>query len=349
VKRLGQEALACARRTGDAGALAEALLGMWLAVATDPASSEARVLIAREQTEVAGRIADPVLEFHAGLVTFMSGSERGDMAAIDAGLAACAVKAEEVGQPLLRWRAACLRCHRAYIDGRLGDAERWAEEALGLGRAAGQPDAAAFSDVFVIRVLQGLPDEAVELARPLVDAYGDAAAYPTVLAWACAESGRVEEARSLLAGIRGSTFADLRRDYLWLLTTVALGRVAARLADAATAEELYDLLRPHRSDIACGISTWLGPVAYDLGLLATTLGRYDDADSYFAEAAERHRRMGIGGILAHTYLDWARMLLTRHRGGDVERARALLRQAMATARELGLEHIERQAAALASV
>jgi hypothetical protein len=51
-------------------------------------------------------------------------------------------------------------------------------------------------------------------------------------------------------------------------------------------------------------------------------------------------------LLAHTRLEWARMLLARRQPADAERARELLGQAMATARELGLAKIEREAAGL---
>jgi hypothetical protein len=50
--------------------------------------------------------------------------------------------------------------------------------------------------------------------------------------------------------------------------------------------------------------------------------------------------------LARTRLEWARMLLTRHQPGDLERARELLGQAITSARELGLGNLERKAVAL---
>ncbi|HEV3364189.1 MAG TPA: LuxR family transcriptional regulator, partial [Acidimicrobiia bacterium] len=90
----------------------------------------------------------------------------------------------------------------------------------------------------------------------------------------------------------------------------------------------------------------LGPVAYDLGLLASVLERYDDADAHFAEAVEAHHRIGARGMLAHTHLARARMLLRRQRPGDPERASEQLRHAQETARQLGLNNIEEEAGAL---
>jgi hypothetical protein len=58
--------------------------------------------------------------------------------------------------------------------------------------------------------------------------------------------------------------------------------------------------------------------------------------------------MGAPTWLARTHLEWARMLLMRRQPGDVERARELLGQALATARELGLGTVERRAVELLS-
>ncbi len=341
----GREGLAIARRLGDIPTLAEALVAVWLAT-WDPTAAGERALLAGELARIAGRIGDPVLEFHAGWARFLTGSEQGDMVAADRCLAICTRIAEELAQPVLRWRAAGLQAHRAFADGRFDDVERWTEEALRFGEAAGQPDAATLYDPFLVRILQGRPDEAVELARPLAEAFRGTAVYYAVLAWACAEAGRLEEARAFVAQVRGATFGALRRDYIWLGTLSFLSRVCARLDDTSAAEELYDLLRPHRSAIVIGQSVWFGPLAYDLGLLATTLGRFADADAHFADAVGTHARIGARGLLPHTYLEWARMLLARREWGDAERARDLLGQARATAAELGLGNIEQRAVAL---
>jgi len=92
---------------------------------------------------------------------------------------------------------------------------------------------------------------------------------------------------------------------------------------------------------------WATPsVARHLGLLATTLGRYDEADTRFAAAAAIHHRIGAPHWLARTRLEWAHMLVARQQPGDEERARQLLRQALTAARELRLANVERRAVAL---
>ncbi len=83
-----------------------------------------------------------------------------------------------------------------------------------------------------------------------------------------------------------------------------------------------------------------------LALLCPTVGDFDAADAYFAAAAATHERIGARPWLARTHLEWARMLLTRADPGDRHRAHELLRQALATAQQLRLPQIEREASQL---
>ena len=90
----------------------------------------------------------------------------------------------------------------------------------------------------------------------------------------------------------------------------------------------------------------MGSVAHYLGLLATTMHRFDVADADFAHAAAGYERLGARPWLALTRLEWSRMLLTRDREGDAARAQALLDEALLTAQALGIPMIDRRARAL---
>ncbi len=342
---LSREGLAIARRLGETSTLADAVEAVWLAV-RDPVALAERAALAHELTHIAAQVGDPVLEFHAAFVAYLTASEQGDLPAADEALRRCGELASDVGQPLLRWRTTYLHTHRAYIDGRLEDAEHSSLEALRLGEIAGQPDAAGFCDIYLIRILQGRGEEAVEIIRHLDETLTVLPIIPAAFAWACAESGRIDEAAATLAQARQSNFGGLRYDYLWLATLAALSRACARLGDVSSARELYERLRTHHSAFAIGQAVWFGPVAYDLGLLATVLERYDDADAHFAEAVEIQRRTGVRGMLAHSHLAWARMLLTRGQPESTERACQQLNEAQRTARHVGLDNIEEEATAL---
>jgi hypothetical protein len=315
-------------------------------LATAPIDSSERAHLLADLTHIAGHIGDPVLEFYVALARFLTGLQLGDMIAADQGLATCTHIAEDLGQPVLRWRAAYLRTQRAFVDGDVDEAERLAEEALRLGEAAGQSDAAGFADVYMVRMLQGRIDEAIELARPVARRFAPTRAIVALFAWACVEGGLEHEARPIVAELRGEGFDALPRDYLWTTTLAMLSRACARLGDVSSAAELHLLLGPHHSTIVAAQSVWFGPLAYELGLLAATLGRIDEADGHFAEAVTTHDRLGVRGMLASTLLDWARTLLQRGTPGDVERAHRLLTRAQATAHDLGFHHVEQQALAV---
>ena len=86
------------------------------------------------------------------------------------------------------------------------------------------------------------------------------------------------------------------------------------------------------------------PVSHYLGDLATVLGRYDQADAYFAHAAQFNHRAGAKFFTANTDLAWGKMLTERDAPGDRERARDLLTAAHAAAVAHGYAGIERAAA-----
>jgi tetratricopeptide (TPR) repeat protein len=119
-----------------------------------------------------------------------------------------------------------------------------------------------------------------------------------------------------------------------------LAVLSAELDDASMAQQLYGLLEPYAGlFIASGVVVF-GAVDLHLGILATVLGRFDDAEAHFATADRIHEDAGTPAWLARTRLEWGRMLQKR---GDPDRARPLLEQALATAARIGQGSVERRA------
>lgn len=109
---------------------------------------------------------------------------------------------------------------------------------------------------------------------------------------------------------------------------------------------LFDRLAPWAAQLsAAGGGTDEGPVSHYLGGLATFLGRYDEADAFFAQSAAMSDRMGAKFFAARTDLLWGRMLAERRASGDIEEARDLLTKARANAATHGYGNVERRAAA----
>ena len=96
----------------------------------------------------------------------------------------------------------------------------------------------------------------------------------------------------------------------------------------------------------CAVTTTLlcqGSLSRPLGLLATTLSRYDDAARHFDEALAMNARIRSPLWIAHTQHQYASMLLRRNRPVDKDRALQLLEQTIATADNLGLTDLANKA------
>jgi hypothetical protein len=137
-------------------------------------------------------------------------------------------------------------------------------------------------------------------------------------------------------------------DLYWLTTAAHWATAATHLGDAGQCQRLYAMLEPYGDRAVAYILFPTASVPHHLGLLATTLGRFEEAESHFCVADEIHARVGAPLYVARTQLEWARMLLARRVPEDAQRARDLLGHALATARDLGLANIERHAVALLS-
>jgi ATP/maltotriose-dependent transcriptional regulator MalT len=83
-----------------------------------------------------------------------------------------------------------------------------------------------------------------------------------------------------------------------------------------------------------------------LGMLASVLGEWDEAERRFFEAREMHVRMGARPFLARTELAWAEMLLARGERGDDAAARERLAEAIVIADALGMVVLAERARAL---
>jgi DNA-binding CsgD family transcriptional regulator len=91
--------------------------------------------------------------------------------------------------------------------------------------------------------------------------------------------------------------------------------------------------------VADGVACF-GSASRNLGLLATTMARWNEAEQHFKDALAMNAKMGARPWLAHTQHDYGAMLLARGRTSDREKARALLDEALTTARELGMRALE---------
>jgi tetratricopeptide (TPR) repeat protein len=335
-----------ARRLGDPATLAHVLLSAFVPVAdlsSDPAAFDewrtARASLGRD-------LGDPALEFWEAVSSWAWTLMSGDVPAAKGTLDVVGRLGEELGQPSMRWVSMFIRGTQSLVGGQFEDAEALAHEAFELGSAAGLADAARVlhSQLFWIRYDQGRLAEVLDVFARGAGREGARSLTRAMLSLLLCELERPDEARPLFDALAANDFTGV--GYPWLQTLMVLAKVCPALGQAEQAAFLCDCLSPHHALAPSLVTNNLEPVAHHLGLLTTTLGRYDEAQAHFEEAAQIAERMEAPAWLTRTRLEWARMLIRRAGPGDFEQVRLLAGAVLASAEELGMARVAAQARAL---
>jgi len=345
---LADEALEIAERSGDPAMLAAVVTGHWEA-SEGPGDAGAGIQIGARLIALGERIGDRERVFEGHDIRLQGFWKVGDRAGVDVELEAIDALARELRQPAQHWHASTGWSMLALMEGRFEDAERLISETLALGQRAQSWNALVSHRLatFVLRRAQGRLAEIEDtMARSVHD-------YPALWRFRCAlvhlyaELGREQEARAALDGVLAGDLGGEFLDTEWLLGMTLLAEPCAALRDRAAAARLYELLLPYEPHYAqAPVEASFGAAARALGVLATTLGRLDDADRHFEAAIAMERRMRARPWLAHAQHWLAAALLARGGAGDADRAGTLLEEALATYRGLGMDTFAARAAAL---
>jgi eukaryotic-like serine/threonine-protein kinase len=339
-ERICQEAVQTARRIGDPAAVAYALAAAEAALQA-PQTARRRLDKGREIISLAGATGDRERLFDGHEHVFWAAWELGDPVVRAVELESLTRVAEELRQPTQLWMLGVVRATLALAEGRFADAAELIEHAAPVGERVQSSTAAAIArtlPLFLLRREQGrlegferdIQGPAHEFSGPLVRR--------AVLAQVHARLGRTEQARRVLHDLTGRDLADWHVDEEWLMSICLLAETCASLADKERAAYLYELLLPYASLNAVAVPELaVGSTSRPLGILATVLGRFDDAARHFDEALVMDERMEARPWLAHTQQKYAGMLLQRDAEGDRENAERLRSRARATFRELGME------------
>lgn len=348
-RALSDEAVAMARRLGYAPTLAYALSSR-IAALSGPDDVEARLATATEMIAVAEQCDNREFAMIGRGWTIADALALGDVHRARFAIAAFATAAAESRHPYFVWWLAAIRTMEAILEGRLAEAESLAQECFGLGQRTVVTDAtqvfAAHS--YVLCVEGERPEQIEPVMRAVVEQFPRVPGSRCVLALLYADGGRVEEAAAELDALAADRFAILPRNPEWLSSLAALAATSAVLPNAPHAETLYELLLPYRGRIMMtGMGVLCsGAVAHHLGILATRLGRFAEAEACFEEAVAAHERIGATAWRAYTQYEWAALMLARQDGGDDARAAALAGAALAFAESHGMRRLQRLLAAL---
>jgi predicted ATPase len=348
---LSQQAVEMARRVGDPMAQIAALYSRHTALAAS-VDVEEKLAIATESLRIAQQIGEKERMLRARYLRILDFLELGDIPAVDEEIEAYTQLANELRQPLYLWHVPFYRASRALMEGRFEECEHLAKEALAIGRRAQDAVAPMFFEVQmnVLRVMQGQWEDREDATKRFIENYPKIPSQRAPLASLYCRLGRLDEARVELDQMAADDFASLPRDGSWIVTLGSLAKVCAYLDDARRAATLYEMLLPYagRQLVTGSAAVVCGSVSRFLGILAATASRWDEAITHFEDALQTDSSIGARPFVANTQQEYGAMLLSRGYPGDREKAHDILDQALATAQELGMNGVIKEAQALKS-
>jgi tetratricopeptide (TPR) repeat protein len=345
---LAAEALRMARRLGDLPTLTYVIEACWVAVSA-PADAERRLAEATELVALAEQTGEQERLYAGHEYRLYTLWELGDRAGVDVELEALTRLAEDLRQPAQIWHVDVARTALALLEGRFGEAEELIAAALGGGERAQSWNARLTQRIqtFMLRREQGRLHEVENTIRRAVHEYPSTLGVRCMLIHLDAALGHHRAAGEELHRVLARDFARNHVDEWWLLALSLLADPCATLPDADAAARVHELLEPYeRLNVVVPGEISMGSVARGLGVLATGLSRFDDAERHFEVALGMNRRMRARPWVAHTQLDLAAMLLARGAPGDAERAQGVLGDAVAGYAAIGMQSWAERARAL---
>jgi ATP/maltotriose-dependent transcriptional regulator MalT len=263
--------------------------------------------------------------------------------------------ADQLHEPLARWRTMQAESWLALLKGRFAEAGAIAEEARQLGRK-GHHAAAEFTyltHVIVMAVYRGGLEAAFDQMADLLRPIPENSSAPIFVSGAFALMGRLGEARLALRQLATAGFKDAVPSIAWLPGVALATEAIAIVGDRDVGQQAYEATLPFaRLNVSAGASGLYGSVSRYLGMLATVLERWDDATTHFEQGIEFEERMGARPFVARSRIAYAEMLVKRGRDMDQYHARRLLDSGLAASQEMGMkpwqEHGSKLLAAMAA-
>ena len=292
VTQAAQRAAQLAAAANDPSALATAKLAvhdaMWI-----PGSAAARLPVIAEMLDAAQASGDDDLVAQARLLRAAALLELGDPAGRDE-LLSYVTLVGNLGHARGRWAALTRQATFAQLAGRAEESARLGEQALELGLAIGEPDAAGcFFTSRLSLVALGVrePATGMDASDPLWPMF------PVLRAWPYAARG---EAAAAAAALGDFSVLDIT---MWtgLEALAAAAVVFAAAGSDAQRTWVYERLRPYAGShvVVGGCASYHAAVDHHLGALAASLGDTAAAGAHFRAALAMHERLGAAG--------WARL------------------------------------------
>ena len=309
----------------------------WAMVGPDDAAQHLRM--ARELAQLARDAGDLRLQANGHASAMGHLLEQGDLDGSMRELDRLEQLAKARHDRYTRWLVGVIRAMHAHRQGQLAAAESFALEAI--GQWEDRPPFATPVQVFgaqmmLLRREQGRLHELAEPVAAVVSHTPDMPVWRCLLANTYAQIGDRDRAELELK--RLGDLSVLPRDAFWLLAVTTVAAAASAVNDLGLCRRAYELLVPYTNTVTvAAIVLCEGSASRPLGMLATTLGHYDEAELYFKRALRMNAQIKSPLWIAHTQRHYAHMLLLRNHRNDHDKALKLLNQALVTATELGLD------------
>ena len=341
---LADEAIAIAEASGDDATIVRVLNDIAYPLLV-PSLLEQSLSNSADAMARAERLGDPVLTFWAASQRHTAAACSGNIDEVDRCLEVLGELAAQLNQPTLNWRHLIMRSTRAQLAGDTARAEELATEAFQIGNDGGEPDAAALfgTQMMSVNLQRGTLVELVPLIEQVAAEHPGVATFMAALAMAHVEGGQIDAACGLLQKFFASGL-DLPVDATWTIGMSCYAEAVIECRDLTCAAPMLDRLRPWADRMSYSGVSAVGPVNHVLAGLASVLGRFDEAEAYFAQSSELSARIGAKYFAARTDLSWGRMLVERRAPGDLDRARDLLARAHDAAGAHGYGVVQRRAA-----
>jgi tetratricopeptide (TPR) repeat protein len=292
-EELSADAVATARASGDASALAAALGARHVAL-WRPDRLEERRAVAGEMIAAAREVGDRHAELQALNWHVTDLFESGDMTTWREEVARHGRLADELRLGAFQWYTPLWAAVEAMLAGRYDDAERLATAAEEAGARAGDRNAELFASM--VRVCEKLQRQAFEeipldFVEDKIANSPAGPAYRGSYAWTLAGLGESNRARSELDAAMAFPHAF---DANWLSLQAECAEASVLLDDRSHAAVLYERLAPYAGRPAtAGRAAWSsGAVDRLLGGLAALLGRRTDAVRHLKEAVRINDTLG---------------------------------------------------------
>ena len=343
--RLIRDAVSVAERVGDPGSQAYALTAkhglLW-----EPKLLHERICLVDQVGSLASRAGDTDLVLMNMLLRITAFFAQGRIDAVDRAIDEYSRVAGALNRPVSLWYTLLFRAGRSLMQGRFQEAEHLAQQFLAIGQRVQDLNAVhSFgAHICIQRLADGRASELLEMA----DTY--AARYPAIPGWRFSRAylylhaERYEEARMQYERLVEQRESGIPRNEQWAIAACILAEMCVAFRDDRNAEWLYQLLLPGMNQycvIGMGVAVY-GCMARRLGLLATQLGIWDDAEQNFELALALEERGDSPPAIAQALHDYATMLRLRGRPGDQKKARALVERGMLIAKRLGMVALMRK-------